>query len=142
MVVALAEANFQRSQLPESTKGRPNVLLVGLSCAALLAVRPTFLKGLVQHSASAGRQLNRTRGCNLCCGPHLFSRGWGNMQQLARRQPKRARGCKLRCGPHLSEGAGTIRSNLLQGSSTGLAGACCAAVLTFLNRLGQTPSTC
>lgn len=62
MVVALAEANFQRSQLPESTKGRPNVLLVGLSCAALLAVRLTFLIGLNQHPALAGMQLNRTRG--------------------------------------------------------------------------------
>lgn len=47
VVVALAEANFQRSQLPESTKGRPNVLLVGLSCAALLAVRLTCYEGAV-----------------------------------------------------------------------------------------------
>ena len=68
MVVALAEANFQRSQLPESTKGRPNVLLVGLSCAALLAVRLTP-KGLGQHPAQTRRQLNGTRGCKLRCGP-------------------------------------------------------------------------
>ena len=54
VVVALAEANFQRSQLPESTKGRPNVLLVGLSCAAVLAVRlfnSQKCECLAEHSA-------------------------------------------------------------------------------------------
>ncbi|KAK9822811.1 hypothetical protein WJX81_002212 [Elliptochloris bilobata] len=37
VVVALAEANFARSQLPESMSGRPSLVLVGLSCAAVLA---------------------------------------------------------------------------------------------------------
>lgn len=40
VVVALAEAAYTRSQLPESTSGRPNVLLVALGAAAVTAVCP------------------------------------------------------------------------------------------------------
>lgn len=56
MVVALAEAAYTRSQLPESTSGRPNVLLVALGAAAVTAVCPCPTCLLASNSALANKR--------------------------------------------------------------------------------------